>query len=580
MSALTPHLETKNWRVSLGSGSSRLSGLGDDREEIEEEDEEDEDEEEGAVEAEPRGGRKTKKTEPEQLSADKTGLTKLQWMRRHIELELTKATFSISDSGGEVVILVTPGVKKSVVPWFFLGAAASKFVLFSTNTKMLCATFDLPSGIAELGGSCPGAVFGQASVSTAHFKLDKGLVSASGKSALQHLQARRKQDWESAGFAGTPPAMRLIDTVCSSCVGGETLVAVRGVGLCRIDSLVDAGEFEVWSGVAWRKTTAVRTKHSQLLEVQFNGGRSIRCTADHQIITTSGPVEAQDLIVGEHQVEPVLPSESPFPKSTEQGGLLTVTAVQPCGDAVEPVYDLLDVGEEHQFLANGIPVHNCYAGKGSYGKASTQVAEMVRYAFVQACLKTAADTAMLRRLLVETIALTAPKNATDIKLFKRRFVRIHSSGDFFDTRYAQLWLDVAHDLAAREKEGRDEYPVSLWAPTRAHVLSAMVKFWQNADIPKNLTIRPSGYVIGDVAPWAFLNKPDGSTASPTGARGSTVLNSEETQTEKGKKFTFQCGVYALGAGEKNCNNAIGINGVKGCRACWQSPNESINYTWH
>jgi len=691
-----------------------------------------------------------------------------------------------------------------------------------------CPTFDLPSGVTQVGGSCPAALFGQTTA------LGQKLVEMTGdiftaERGFSNLLDERQVEWEAMrayqeahGLPEAPPfkrSLKLQNAVCNSCVAGDTLVMVRNKGLRRIEELVDEPGFEVWSGLGWRETRAVLTKVGETVEVVFNGGRSIRCTPDHRIMTTDGEVEAGHLIAGEHQVMPQMPEQPPFPKesllpvmpetpahfnekrgvlptswsknlgvwlgyilgngwfteaekyptiglcgceedaddlrrlaelvapihggvaevaveaidtvcaftgkryeskiaraywrrkttvnflkslglsklselqvpaelwrasedavtgflsglfSTDgsvarwpnrvavsfsntskrlclevqqlllcfgvrsniceytpnaargykplwkvdisahdsvvqfqrrigffcerkarslQEGIGTCSSKKPCtkpltvlevrpGRASEPVYDLLNVGEEQQFLANGIPVHNCYASSGKYGETSTQLGELVRFGWVQSLIKSNPEQ------LVETLFRTI--NETQLEgeskeRFPYRFIRVHSSGDFFSSTYAKVWLDVARLLEQAEQEAKargdtSRPPVRLWAPTRSNFLPGMLSFWkrESATMPGNFAVRFSSYAIGDPAP--YIHRP-----SPTKCKGTSVLSEAETKVLRkapGEKFDWQCGVYDLGKGDKTCLAAKAPDGKVGCRACWLHPEFAVNYAQH
>ena len=73
----------------------------------------------------------------------------------------------------------------------------------------------------------------------------------------------------------------------------------------------------------------------------------------------------------------------------------------------EAVYDLVDVGDEHQFVANGISVHNCYALKGHYGYLSNIVPGTMRKAWVRQELDLDPSGAELGRKLAAAISFLA-----------------------------------------------------------------------------------------------------------------------------------------------------------------------------
>lgn len=755
------------------------------------------------------------------LAKAHTELSRLLWARSLIAKALVGARFQLEVQNGEVMVVVEPAVSKQVVPWSFAGSDLRRFSLFSTNSKMQCPTWDLPSGIEKLGGTCPGAAWAQSTVPDTILQTNTDVKSSAyGEvNAPSFLVEQVKKDWASIGEQ--PKPVNLQSTVCTYCVAGETLVMVRDVGLRRIEDLVGMGTIEVWSGQGWRETKAVRTKMAATMEVVFSGGRRIRVTPEHRIMTTDGEVEAQDLVVGEHQVDPVLPKSPPFPSeaplpvinfgeqhhnekrgefptrwSRELGvwlgymlgdGSFTEDAKYPSlslvaalhdredlerlAAIVEPwtstrpevkeveaqgfsdgrpvvtmswhlkalttfarglglskrgevhtpsalwtasrdamagylsglfstdgsvarwparvavsfsntsrmlceevqqllfafgirsniceytsnaqrgykplwkvdvtsaesvqlfaerigffnarkeralaeglkamgprknlarpitvesvtshdpewVYDLINVGEEQQFIANGVPVHNCYASGGKYGEAVVQFSEVARLALVRAMLRTEETTERLITLLVRVIEETLTWKEQDYKRHRIRPIRVHSSGDFFSPKYAEMWLEVArrlhHNAQEAAAQGDEDYvPVTLWAPTRTHVVQGWYTFWarqqQDGKIPPNFVIRPSAYSVGDPAP--FIKRP-----SPTNSKGTSVLFEEDARSRlvkgqkgDGSKFDWQCGVYALDKGSKTCLLAKAPDGKPGCRACWKFPNMAVDYVVH
>jgi hypothetical protein len=190
-----------------------------------------------------------------------------------------------------------------------------------------------------------------------------------------------------------------------------------------------------------------------------------------------------------------------------------------------------------------------------------------------------------------------------------RPVRIHSSGDFFSKEYATFWIDVANQVGADEAAAGNVPNIRFWAPTRTHVLTGkgsfdwpsllnrMVVFTDETGRPfKNFAIRPSGYNIGDAAPYML-------GAGSLDAGGTSVLSSLDSikpgiqgavlvESERGRRglpvlksagegyFDWQCGVYALNAGDKTCAKALGPDGKVGCRACWVQPQLRVNYVVH
>jgi hypothetical protein len=762
------------------------------------------------------------------LAKPHTELSRLLWARTLIAKALVGCKFKLVYYEQRLMVEVVPPVDKKVIPWSNSASPLKRFSLFSTNSKMECPTFDLPAGIGQLGGACPGAAFAQSTVPTAILqtrddKHGEVVMSDQMKKGIGFLLEEVAKDWShlpDSERKRESQVLNLNSTVCTRCVAGDTLVMVRGHGLMQIQDVVDMGDVEVWSGVDWRRTHAVMTKVSETVEVTFAGGRRLRCTPDHPIMTTEGEVQAQDLVAGEHSIDVTLPRESPFPHTavlpscalvephfnekrgvlptewsrdvgvwlgylmgdgwflenlkhptlgicagtedvqdlerladmvapwsgtraevsmqqdkpneglvpaggitgrvhwhlksmvafakslglSKRGSLKTPAAVWEANEAGvagylsglfstdgsvarwpkrvavsfantsrtlceevqqllfsfgirsniceytsnakrgykmcwkvdivahesvqrfaqhigffnarkqqkllegleavgerkslrrpvavesvmpahvgEPVFDLINVGDEHQFIANGIPVHNCYASGGKYGEAVVQFAEVARFALVSSML--AQNEEGLVDLLVRALEETQKWESIDAKRHGIRPVRVHSSGDFFSPKYASMWLKVAAKLhnnaILAKKSGDTSYlPIVLWAPTRTHVLKGWSDFWKGQKIPPNFMIRPSAYSVGDPAP--FIKR-----KSPTGTKGTSVLFADDSESRltkgghgDGTKFDWQCGVYDLGKGEKTCVKAKAPDGKVGCRACWVRPDLAVNYVIH
>ena len=100
---------------------------------------------------------------PESAMAE---LTRLKWMRDAFGALLAEREFMIvQGKDKKFSIQLDKDILRDAVPWS--GATnnhghSQPYSLFTpTNAKMECPIFDLPSGAAEIGGTCPGATAGQ-----------------------------------------------------------------------------------------------------------------------------------------------------------------------------------------------------------------------------------------------------------------------------------------------------------------------------------------------------------------------------------------------------------------------------------
>lgn len=87
------------------------------------------------------------------------------------------------------------------------------------------------------------------------------------------------------------------------------------------------------------------------------GDFSVTCTADHLILTDSGWKELQDIAVGRDKVYCSQCNVTP----------VEVDSIEYVGE--EEVFDISVSSEYHNFLANGITVHNCFSRNASSSRA-------------------------------------------------------------------------------------------------------------------------------------------------------------------------------------------------------------------
>lgn len=273
----------------------------------------------------------------------------------------------------------------------------------------------------------------------------------------------------------------------------------------------------------------------------------------------------------------------------------------------------------HYDLDNAICEY-CYATGGKFSEASVQIKQLIMFGFIRRMVDS--NPQALKQILFEATlgAESFFKSKTDkTARFNILPVRVHSSGDFYTIKYAEIWIDVAWMLLANEKNGGRA--VRLWAPTRTHVNEGFRKFWAKTKVPMNFAIRPSAWHVGDVAPapvaWlhdlapqpAGQYRADGAkvplyvegTSDPLMVQGTSVLRASVAPLYAGKAYDFQCGTYALDPKEgKSC--ALSASPVRigpqpdgvpstsegqpkgadkdGCRACWIRPDLRVNYAFH
>ena len=105
------------------------------------------------------------------------------------------------------------------------------------------------------------------------------------------------------------------------------------------------------------------------------GDFSVTCTADHLILTDSGWKELQDIAVGRDKVV-ALCNECHKIRHSRQGWqgasqcnlmAVVVDSIEYVGE--EEVFDISVSSDYHNFLANGITVHNCFSRNASSSRA-------------------------------------------------------------------------------------------------------------------------------------------------------------------------------------------------------------------
>lgn len=249
---------------------------------------------------------------------------------------------------------------------------------------------------------------------------------------------------------------------------------------------------------------------------------------------------------------------------------------------LEPVYDLVNVGDEHQFVANGVSISNCYASENNYLYPENQGGEVLRYWWTETLLKEGAAgveewvSTMVAALEVFSYsgeAMTDPRTGRKV-----RPVRIHSAGDFYSQRYAAAWIEIINRMPDNV----------FWAPTRTWAGGpSWLKFWrENLSKVKhgNFALRPSGYYFNNAAPSPeFVPWPDGRWIDGMAMGTCSVLGHEVEPADR--RFDWQCRTYVPDA-EGSCKNAERPtpdgkpSGQLGCRACWLMPHLRIMYTAH
>ena len=160
---------------------------------------------------------------------------------------------------------------------------------------------------------------------------------------------------ERAQFA--PVKARFKVYIIDECLTGDSLIQTDN-GLMRIDDQNLLGKQvlsynEKSSKWEYKKVLRWLDRGVKPTLIIKTNQRSLQCTGNHLIRTESGWTPASNIKVGTNILSPV-PVELSPQWSTNLERVESVTVV---GD--EPVYDI-EVEDNHNFVANGLLVHNCH----------------------------------------------------------------------------------------------------------------------------------------------------------------------------------------------------------------------------
>lgn len=225
------------------------------------------------------------------------------------------------------------------------------------------------------------------------------------------------------------------------------------------------------------------------------------------------------------------------------------------------VYDLEVEHQNHRFVANGLVVSNCYAGKSNYMHRTSQYSQTARMIWLHGMIKLngielVAD--VMSRALAAHMANAKKREQVGEST---KFFRIHDSGDLtLSPNTYLLWREIA-----------SQHPgISFWCPTRQWVFPKFVELVRRNPPPSNLALRPSALHFNDRAPVI-----DGFSA------GSTAhLDVGKTQSDPVKMgiAEWSCPTYQHDG--HSCAGAGGPRGEKDCRFCWTYKNQAVSYRAH
>jgi hypothetical protein len=224
----------------------------------------------------------------------------------------------------------------------------------------------------------------------------------------------------------------------------------------------------------------------------------------------------------------------------------------------EEVFDLVNVGDERQFLANGLIVSNCYALKGNYNYPSKQVNDMIHGAWVAQELREGGPQRLGQALAyaIQHINISRPQGF-------QPYFRIHDAGDFYSEEYLEAWVVCASMMTH----------MRFWAPTRQWVFKKWVPLLQSAEqrvrsAGGHLVIRPSVLRFHDPVPMI------GGLAAGSGV-----------SAEEREPCVWVCPVYnklvprAQPDGSILMEEAVSCIEAQ-CTMCWDQPGVPVSYGGH
>ena len=294
-----------------------------------------------------------------------------------VELPLSWA-YVVSEMAGQIQIIPGPESLERLV--FQSGNYAHAF-LFQPYRRYTPGWMRITYK-AGFGGDTPGQADKSRNDATNYvYPWDELLLRAIGITASLLLLDTAGDLIVGAGIASKSISIPgLSQSINTTCLAGSSRVLTAN-GERTIAELADGGPVDVMSydgscfvraGAINARRTGGRHHHKEMVEVEFDTGRSIRCTTEHLFLRAGLWVPAGELVVGDRMTA-----------AFDRPRVVRVDAVD-----TEPVYDL-EVPGLHCFVAEGVVVHNSSATNAGYGarllsslkqlKESVSAALMARY---------------------------------------------------------------------------------------------------------------------------------------------------------------------------------------------------------
>ncbi len=230
--------------------------------------------------------------------------------------------------------------------------------------------------------------------------------------------------------------------------------------------------------------------------------------------------------------------------------------------------NVVQVTAQHVDLADCV-CQFCYAEGGNYAYGTNHATQIIRYMWTREALRSGNFLEVMDWSIKNADFRLQGGGGLPSERHPGKYFRIHDSGDFFSPEYLRQWKELANANP----------DTVFWAPSRIWATDWGIDAVNQINSPpNNFTIRPSQYMVNAAAPQVLLG--------PGWAHWSTVFSSALKPTDSpgpfppGYPYNWDCQAYRVVGDEHNCRRAAAPDYVEGCRACWNHPDLSVNYTFH
>ena len=141
------------------------------------------------------------------------------------------------------------------------------------------------------------------------------------------------------------------------CVAENSRITMRNG--CKLIQDVSPGDYVLTEDGTFHQVTHTFKKGvKETVLIKTSMGRKLRCTADHQILTRQGWIQAGKLLPGVHRIKTFL-TEDDGADEERRKHPVWCPVLSVSQDKKRMTYDL-SVHKNHSFCANNMIVHNCY----------------------------------------------------------------------------------------------------------------------------------------------------------------------------------------------------------------------------